>query len=475
MHFSQGNQVCMRWSQSLALLTGLALANFVTAQELTKAATQKPDAPSDAELVASLAATLGEKGQGRQFFTSFSALNAKLESADKTANEKTAAAILAKVNDLLPQGPAREAIGLASKNPGKVIAARRLLQLALASSTVKMLGKGKVAFGQLKVEGGKVEPEMVLAQMVIQPDGWFATEIGDPEKTLGFRAANHKELNLELPKGDAFLDLGTVVLKPLSQGESAILKGKIIFEGPDGPKNLQASLNIQMPTSNSPSGGYRPRKKWPPPQTIRFAKDGTFEATGLTPGDQALVFAAGKHEDIRKTIHLKPGTTEDLGTLTMRSTDLGYHLKKEAPKAGKIVWEKDIESARKRALAEGKPLMIMMTATWCGPCKMLEAQTLSDPWVQQFMKEFVVVKAYEDKEVEKQYGLNGYPTLVFTDKVGKELHRTVGYQPTGAFSGQILKACQELNIPADKDLQALAEKGVVKSPPAPQKAPAKLN
>jgi thiol:disulfide interchange protein len=159
----------------------------------------------------------------------------------------------------------------------------------------------------------------------------------------------------------------------------------------------------------------------------------------------------------------------------MRSTDLGYHLKKEAPKAGKIVWEKDIESARKRALAEGKPLMIMMTATWCGPCKMLEAQTLSDPWVQQFMKEFVVVKAYEDKEVEKQYGLNGYPTLVFTDKVGKELHRTVGYQLTGAFSGQILKACQELNIPADKDLQALAEKGVVKSPPAPQKAPAKLN
>jgi thioredoxin-related protein len=106
---------------------------------------------------------------------------------------------------------------------------------------------------------------------------------------------------------------------------------------------------------------------------------------------------------------------------------------------------------------------------------MLEAQTLSDPWVQQFMKKFVVVKAYEDKEVEKQYGLNGYPTLVFTDKVGKELHRTVGYQPAGAFSGQILKACQELNIPADKDLQALAEKGVVKSPPAPQKAPAKLN
>mgnify|MGYP006166151359 CR=1 FL=1 len=85
------------------------------------------NALSDAELIASLAATLGEKGQGRQFFTSFSTLNAKLESADKAANEKTAAAILAKVNDLLPQGPAREAIGLASKNPGKVIAARRLL------------------------------------------------------------------------------------------------------------------------------------------------------------------------------------------------------------------------------------------------------------------------------------------------------------------------------------------------------------
>ena len=136
----------------------------------------------------------------------------------------------------------------------------------------------------------------------------------------------------------------------------------------------------------------------------------------------------------------------------------------------KFPWEKDIEAARKRAKDEGKPMMIMMTATWCGPCKMLESKTLSDPWVQKFLKEFVVVQAYEDKEVEKLYDGNAYPTLVFTDKTGKEMHRTLGYQPAGVFSGNILKACQELGIPPDADLKTLADKKVVKVPAAAKKA-----
>ena len=99
-----------------------------------------------------------------------------------------------------------------------------------------------------------------------------------------------------------------------------------------------------------------------------------------------------------------------------------------------------------------------MTATWCGPCKFLEAKTLSDPRVQQFLKDFVVVQAYEDKEVEKLYNGGSYPTLVFTDKAGKEKHRTLGYQPVGVFSGNILKACQELGVTVDPDLKTLEEK-----------------
>lgn len=89
---------------------------------------------------------------------------------------------------------------------------------------------------------------------------------------------------------------------------------------------------------------------------------------------------------------------------------------------------------------------------------------MNDPWVQQFLKEFVVVKAYEDKEVEKLYNGNAYPTLVFTDKTGKELHRTLGYQPPGTFSGNIFKACQELGLKIDPDLQTLVDQKIIKLP-----------
>ena len=61
----------------------------------------------------------------------------------------------------------------------------------------------------------------------------------------------------------------------------------------------------------------------------------------------------------------------------------------------------------------------MMTATWCGPCKMLESETLNYRWIRQFLAPFVLVQAFEDKDVEKTYGLGGYPTLAFCDSAWK--------------------------------------------------------
>src|SRR5262245_59671569 len=78
-----------------------------------------------------------------------------------------------------------------------------------------------------------------------------------------------------------------------------------------------------------------------------------------------------------------------------RKNSASTSARRRPPRA--LAWEKDYPSAITKAKAEKKPLMIMMTATWCGPCKMLEKETLDDPWVRYFLSNFVVVKAYEDK------------------------------------------------------------------------------
>ena len=464
----------------MAILGSAAWTSLSMAQP-TGPATTKPAAPaapqpaSEADWVASLVGNLGNRSKSREFFGAYSTLMAKLDSVDDSNLGETAQLVLARTRELAGGPQAQAAIAGLAKEKNMVLAARLLLQLARANSTVQGFGKGRVVFGKLKVADKRMEPEMVLAQMVILPEGWFATEIGDTTRPLGFRAAGYVPLDVKIPEKKGEMDLGTVVLQPLGKGQAATLRGKVVFEGPSGLEVLKATISVQVPPANSLSGGYSPRKMWPAPVNLEVGKDGAFVVKNTTPGEHFLSLQTGKHEDLSQIVSVKAGATEDLGTLTLRTTDLGYHLKKETPKAGKIPWEKDIATARKRALAEGKPMMIMMTATWCGPCKMLEAKTLSDPWVQQFLLGFVLVKAYEDKEVEKEYGLTGYPTLVFVDKKGQAAHKSVGYQPIGTFSGQVLQACLKAGVTVDADLKSLADKKVVKVPSEPKKSPVKLN
>src|SRR5262249_20696535 len=152
------------------------------------------------------------------------------------------------------------------------------------------------------------------------------------------------------------------------------------------------------------------------------------------------------HASIAKSIMLAAGKANDLGSLVLHTTDIGYYIGKPAPKGGPLPWEKDFHAAMKRAEAEKKPVLVMMTASWCGWCKKLEADTLDDPWVRHVLSNVIIVKAYEDKEVETKYPQNGYPTLVFITPEGKEMHRIVGYKQSIPFLAECAKAFGKLSM-----------------------------
>jgi thioredoxin-related protein len=96
-------------------------------------------------------------------------------------------------------------------------------------------------------------------------------------------------------------------------------------------------------------------------------------------------------------------------------------------------WAEAVQKAKK----EKKAIFLDISASWCGPCKMLKRNSFPNGEVgAYFNKQFVNVEV--DGEVgegimlAQKFQIRGYPTLVFLDKSEKVLLQTAGYRPPDA-------------------------------------------
>jgi thiol-disulfide isomerase/thioredoxin len=333
------------------------------------------------------------------------------------------------------------------------------------------------AVGRLVIADDKYSPADVMFQVPISSHGYFATEIGDRNGNLSFRAPGYEDVDAPLSTDAAEDDggeagaettadatpivVGDVTMKPLAADHQGTLRGRAALDDLSKAGSAKISLSLGMGPANTPHGGYSPRKSWPAPVVIAAGDDGAFEATGLNPSEYSVSITADDHAALRKSITVEPGETTDAGDLPLRSTDMGFYIGAEAPDAPELAWEKDFATALDRAKAENKPLFIMMTATWCGPCKMLERDSLANVWIRHFMKDMIVVQAFEEKAVEGKYGCKGYPTLVICDSAGEAKHKFVGYRPAIQFAGDLAEGFDALDADLPAELQTLVDKGLV--------------
>lgn len=100
----------------------------------------------------------------------------------------------------------------------------------------------------------------------------------------------------------------------------------------------------------------------------------------------------------------------------------------------KASWEKVMKKAKK----EGKNIFVDSYTTWCGPCKLMDKNTFTDPEVAAFFNEnYINVKmdmeSGEGIALNQYFYVSVYPTLLFLDADGNTLEKTTGYMNPKGF------------------------------------------
>ena len=156
-----------------------------------------------------------------------------------------------------------------------------------------------------------------------------------------------------------------------------------------------------------------------------------------------------------------------IGGFTLSAQSASKSLKVE--KSGKINWV-TLEEAQELNKTTPKKIIVDLYTDWCGPCKMMERQTFTDPDLIKYINEnFYAVKfnaesqapvtfkgkvysnpnfdssrSSRQRNAAHQYthttGLRGYPTLIVYSPEVEIIDRIVGFQR----APQVMRALKRL-------------------------------
>ena len=151
--------------------------------------------------------------------------------------EATARRLLERKADLVSEPGVERLLDELADQKKPVLAAQWLLAIVKARQTVRTYRKGHVVVGRLVVEDGRTDPELVMAQMPILPEGYFAGEVGDLVRPIAFRWHGYQNLDvpLEGKTGDV-VDVGTVILNPLPKDSRPRSRERCIWTIPPRPE-----------------------------------------------------------------------------------------------------------------------------------------------------------------------------------------------------------------------------------------------
>ncbi|WP_419870350.1 thioredoxin family protein [Chryseobacterium sp. CT-SW4] len=120
--------------------------------------------------------------------------------------------------------------------------------------------------------------------------------------------------------------------------------------------------------------------------------------------------------------------------------------------------EGNFSSILAKAKKENKLIFVDAYATWCGPCKLMvknifPLQSVGDYYNAHFVNAKIDMEKGEGIDLAKKYNVKAFPTYLFINGDGEEVHRTLGYVEENDF----IQFAKDAEDPS-KRLVALKEK-----------------
>lgn len=92
-------------------------------------------------------------------------------------------------------------------------------------------------------------------------------------------------------------------------------------------------------------------------------------------------------------------------------------------------WSYNLEEGKKIALATNKLVLVDFWATWCGPCRKMDAESWSTDEVKFLMENYVPVKVDIDnnKSIANSYDVKAIPFVFILDGNGMVIYKSMSY------------------------------------------------